>query len=62
VSAFGGNDNSNDSDGPSDGRKKKRRSRWNNDEGEKTTIPGMPTTIPPNLSKEQEKQYISEYL
>lgn len=54
----GGGESSNDSDGPSDGRKRKRRSRWNIDDGDKTIIPGMPTVIPPNLSKEQEQQYI----
>jgi len=40
-------------------RKKKRRSRWGADESqEKTVIPGMPTILPCNLSKEQEQQYL----
>lgn len=52
------NSNSGDESYGSD-KKKKRRSRWNTDNEEKTIIPGMPPVIPPNLSKEQEKQYIS---
>ncbi|CAH1795116.1 unnamed protein product [Owenia fusiformis] len=40
-------------------KKKKRRSRWGTQtETEKIFIPGMPTTLPPNLSKEQEEQYL----
>ncbi|XP_070185491.1 splicing factor 1-like isoform X2 [Littorina saxatilis] len=55
MGEWGGNgDDSNDGTG----RKKKKRSRWNTEIDDKTVIPGMPTTIPPNLSKEQEKQYI----
>lgn len=39
--------------------KKKRRSRWGNpEEKEKAVVPGMPTVIPPGLSKEQEEQYL----
>ncbi|PVD39561.1 hypothetical protein C0Q70_02196 [Pomacea canaliculata] len=45
--------------GGSGSKKKKRKSRWNTDEEDKTVIPGMPTVIPPSLTKEQEKQYIS---
>ncbi|XP_064600876.1 splicing factor 1-like [Liolophura sinensis] len=40
-------------------RKRKRKSRWAAvDDAEKTVIPGMPTTIPANLSNEQERQYL----
>lgn len=46
---------SNDSDA---GRKKRRKSRWGNDEKEKSFIPGMPTVLPSNLSKTQEKAYL----
>lgn len=50
------------SDGAGDGgseRKKKRKSRWGaEDVQDKTVIPGMPTIIPCNLSKEQERQYL----
>ena len=45
---------------PLDGeRKKKRRSRWGTEE-KKTFIPGMPTTMPPNLSPEQQQAYIGK--
>ncbi|KDR15002.1 splicing factor 1-like [Zootermopsis nevadensis] len=37
---------------------KRRRSRWGGDEKEKTFIPGMPTVLPTNLSKEQEEAYL----
>lgn len=40
-------------------RRKKRRSRWGaEDVQDKTVIPGMPTILPCNLSKEQERQYL----
>ena len=42
----------------SDSKKKKKKSRWNTEDDDKTIIPGMPTAIPQNLSKEQEEQYI----
>uniref|UniRef100_T1JNQ7 Branchpoint-bridging protein n=1 Tax=Strigamia maritima TaxID=126957 RepID=T1JNQ7_STRMM len=42
----------------SSGSKKKRRSRWGGDEKDKTFIPGMPTVLPGNLSKDQEKAYL----
>lgn len=43
-------------------RKKKRKSRWGNEEvADKTVIPGMPTVIPANISKEQEKQYLCKF-
>jgi hypothetical protein len=43
-------------------RAKKRRSRWGGDEKEKTFIPGMPTVLPTNLSKEQEEAYLGKAL
>ena len=43
------------------GRKKKKRSRWATSEEEKIVIPGMPTVIPANMSKEQEEQYLRKY-
>nr|CAD7403674.1 unnamed protein product [Timema poppensis] len=39
-------------------RQKRRRSRWGGDEKEKTFIPGMPTVLPNNMSKEQERAYL----
>ncbi|XP_049784088.1 splicing factor 1-like [Schistocerca cancellata] len=39
-------------------RRKRRRSRWGGDEKEKTFIPGMPTVLPTNLSKQQEQAYL----
>lgn len=40
-------------------RKKKRKSRWAQDnDTDKTIIPGMPTVIPNGLSDDQEKQYL----
>ena len=42
-------------------RKKKRSSRWGaEDPCQKTAIPGMPTIIPSNMTKEQEKAYLSK--
>merc|ERR1719187_1211724 len=38
-------------------RPKKRKSRWGTDDT-KTSVPGMPTTLPKGLSGEQERQYI----
>jgi len=52
---FDHDSSSNDSDA---GKKKRRRSRWGNDDKEKAFIPGMPTVIPSNLSKNQEKAYL----
>lgn len=41
--------------------KKRKRSRWNQDTMEqKTVIPGMPTVIPPGLTREQERAYIGK--
>lgn len=43
-------------------RKKKRKSRWAQDnDTDKTIIPGMPTVIPNGLSDDQEKQYLCKY-
>ena len=42
-------------------RKRKRKSRWGT-EDKKTFIPGMPTTMPPNLSPEQQQAYIGNKL
>ena len=59
-----GNDDSNDSDSnpAASERKKKRRSRWGGDEKEKTFIPGMPTVLPANLTKDQEEAYLGNYI
>uniref|UniRef100_A0A8C5WCK6 Branchpoint-bridging protein n=1 Tax=Leptobrachium leishanense TaxID=445787 RepID=A0A8C5WCK6_9ANUR len=43
----------------SDFSRKRKRSRWNDETpDQKTIIPGMPTVIPPGLSREQERAYI----
>lgn len=42
-------------------RKRRRKSRWGAEESDKTFIPGMPTVLPTNLSKEQEEAYVCEY-
>ncbi|XP_022176282.1 splicing factor 1 [Myzus persicae] len=39
-------------------RKRKKKSRWGGSDLEKTFIPGMPTVLPHNLTKEQEEAYI----
>ncbi len=45
------------------GRKRKRKSRWGTaDISEKLFIPGMPTVLPGNLTKEQEDAYLRESL
>lgn len=61
VGEWSGSGTGSGSDG-TEGRKKKKRSRWNTEIDEKTVIPGMPTTIPPNLSKDQEQQYIGKHI
>jgi hypothetical protein len=44
-------------------RKRKRKSRWGaEDVTEKIFIPGMPTVLPANLSKEQEEAYLRKSL
>lgn len=59
-----GLEDSNDSDSNSaiGEKKKKRRSRWGGDEKEKTFIPGMPTVLPANLTKDQEEAYLGNYI
>ena len=54
------NSNDSDSNSTSGDRRKKRRSRWGGDEKEKTFIPGMPTVLPANLTKEQQEAYLGE--
>ncbi|XP_038851814.1 LOW QUALITY PROTEIN: splicing factor 1-like [Salvelinus namaycush] len=40
-------------------KKARKRSRWNSETpDQKTVIPGMPTVIPPGLTRDQEKAYI----
>lgn len=39
-------------------RKRKKKSRWQGDEKEKIFIPGMPTVLPANLTKDQEEAYL----
>lgn len=43
-------------------RRKKRKSRWGGDEKEKIFIPGMPTVLPTNLTKEQEEAYLGMHI
>ena len=43
-------------------RKKKRKSRWANDEADKTFIPGMPTVLPADATEDQKEQYIRKFL
>ncbi|XP_055054864.1 splicing factor 1 isoform X2 [Misgurnus anguillicaudatus] len=41
------------------GQKKRKKSRWSSETpDQKTVIPGMPTVIPPGLSRDQERAYI----
>lgn len=43
--------------------KKRKKSRWSSETpDQKTVIPGMPTVIPPGLTRDQERAYIGEYL
>lgn len=42
-------------------KKKRRKSRWGAEETDKTFIPGLPTVLPTNLSKEQEEAYVCKY-
>lgn len=45
------------------GQKKRKRSRWSSEmPDQKTIIPGMPTVIPPGLTRDQERAYIGKYL
>ena len=43
-------------------KRRRRRSRWAGGEHEKIFIPGMPTILPCNLSKEQEEAYLHRHL
>jgi hypothetical protein len=42
-------------------RARRKKSRWGGGEFDKTFIPGMPTILPSNLSKNQEKAYLREF-
>ncbi|CAG9818159.1 unnamed protein product [Phaedon cochleariae] len=53
-----GDGSSNHSTGSDDDKKRKKRSRWGGSEHEKIFIPGMPTILPQNLNKDQEKAYL----
>uniref|UniRef100_A0A672RG79 Splicing factor 1-like n=1 Tax=Sinocyclocheilus grahami TaxID=75366 RepID=A0A672RG79_SINGR len=45
------------------GQKKRKRSRWSSETpDQKTIIPGMPTVIPPGLTRDQERAYIGLHL
>ena len=40
-------------------KKARKRSRWSSETpDQKTVIPGMPTVIPPGLTRDQERAYI----
>ena len=39
--------------------RKKRKSRWGS-ESVKTVLPGLPTSLPANMSEEQQKLYLCE--
>lgn len=55
------NEDSNSSADIEPRRKKTRTSRWvTSDKDPKAFIPGMPTIIPPNMTKEQEKAYLTQ--
>ena len=41
-----------------EGRKRKRKSRWINDEDDKSVVPGMPATVPMDLDPMQQKMYV----
>lgn len=41
--------------------KRKRKSRWG-DEEKKVNIPGLPTALPANMSKDQMDQYLCKLL
>uniref|UniRef100_A0A0S7ELI1 SF01 n=1 Tax=Poeciliopsis prolifica TaxID=188132 RepID=A0A0S7ELI1_9TELE len=43
------------------GQKKRKKSRWSSETpDQKTVIPGMPTVIPPGLTRDQERAYIGK--
>lgn len=43
-------------------RARRRRTRWQGSEHDKTFIPGLPTVLPSSLTREQEEQYLRECL
>ncbi|MEQ2244057.1 hypothetical protein ILYODFUR_013254 [Ilyodon furcidens] len=46
---------------PDFGQKKRKKSRWSSETpDQKTVIPGMPTVIPPGLTRDQERAYIGK--
>ena len=47
------------SGGSSEPPKKKRKSRWGNEQV-KTVIPGLPTSLPANMKEDEQKLYISK--
>ena len=43
-------------------KKNRKKSRWSSETpDQKTVIPGMPTVIPPGLTRDQERAYIGNY-
>jgi len=43
-------------------KKKKRRSRWGDSDAEKSIVSGLPVVVPQGLTKEQEEQYLREFI
>lgn len=44
-------------------KKQRKKSRWSSETpDQKTVIPGMPTVIPPGLTRDQERAYIGNFL
>lgn len=44
-------------------KKQRKKSRWSSETpDQKTVIPGMPTVIPPGLTRDQERAYIGKVL
>lgn len=44
-------------------KKQRKKSRWSSETpDQKTVIPGMPTVIPPGLTRDQERAYIGKFL
>lgn len=43
-------------------KKQRKKSRWSSETpDQKTIIPGMPTVIPPGLTRDQERAYIGKF-
>lgn len=43
-------------------KKQRKKSRWSSETpDQKTVIPGMPTVIPPGLTRDQERAYIGKF-